>query len=570
MDDNSGWDAEYDLVCAGSGAGGIAAAITAASRGARVLVIEKDGRAGGVTALTGGQIWVAPNPPQTAAGMGDSEADATAYLDFLSAGMGSTDNRRAFVSRGNEALSFLAHAGLGLSIIPGLADYYFPDAPGSKREGRYLEVLPFDASKLGAWADRMVVGEGGMTTPHGGSQLTNADLAEASTDYAELGRRKEARLASNQHCMGSGLMANLLHIALEKGVDVWLGSPAVGLLGTARVEGVVVGGDKPRRVRTRAVVLATGAYDWAPQLVETHEFIKNMYSLTLPTITGDHFALASHFRGATATTLPQGCSRHVGVHIPGETWGGKPLYRMMIMGLPHCVMVNRSGRRFGDESFFHTYSSSAYEFDGHTQSFPNWPAWIVFDQNYRDKYAIGPIAAGAPMPEGMAVMDETLAGLAAKAGIDGAGLETSIARFNEACSKGVDTDFKRGSKPWSNSWGDARLSNPNLGPLVKAPFYAVPLERVGTGLASAGLRTDGDARVIDIGGKPVDGLYAVGNSAARIEMGCGYNSGMAIGRSLVFGYLAGLDATAPRSDSTTSAGAPSSRQADKSVSESAA
>ncbi|MFD2499837.1 FAD-dependent oxidoreductase [Rhizorhabdus histidinilytica] len=58
------WDDSYDIVCVGSGAGGLAAAVVAAERGARVLVVEKDDKLGGVTALTGGQIWVAPNPLQ--------------------------------------------------------------------------------------------------------------------------------------------------------------------------------------------------------------------------------------------------------------------------------------------------------------------------------------------------------------------------------------------------------------------------------------------------------------------------------------------------------------------------
>ena len=70
------------------------------------------------------------------------------------------------------------------------------------------------------------------------------------------------------------------------------------------------------------------------------------------------------------------------------------------------------------------------------------------------------------------------------------------------------------------------------------------LARVGTGLASAGLKTNADGQVIDIQGQRIEGLYAVGNSAARVEMGCGYNSGMAIGRSIVFGYLAAIHAAA--------------------------
>ncbi|MGB3797305.1 MAG: FAD-binding protein, partial [Alteraurantiacibacter sp.] len=267
------------------------------------------------------------------------------------------------------------------------------------------------------------------------------------------------------------------------------------------------------------------------------------FSLTPPTITGDHFRLAAQFRAMTATTLPQGCSRHVGINIPGEKWGGKPFYRMMIMGLPHCIMVNKQGRRFGDESFFHTYSSNAYEFDGHRQTFPNWPAWLLFDQNYKDKYPIGPIAPGDPLPEGMGVIADSIEELAKATGIDIAGLCETVARFNKNADKGVDPEFNRGTKLWSHSWGDIRQLNPNLGALDKAPYYAISLERVGTGLASAGLKTDATGAVIGMNGDRVPGLYAVGNSAARTEMGCGYNSGMAIGRSLVFGYIAAMAAS---------------------------
>ena len=537
------WDAEFDLVCVGSGAGGVAAAVVAASKGARVLVVEKDDKIGGVTALTGGQIWVAPNPFQTDAGISDSIDGALAYMDFLSAGMGNTDNRRAYVTRGEEALRYLGAMGLKLRPIVGFADYYFPDAPGSKADGRYLEPAPFPASALGAWEHRLVIGQGAMTTQHGGSLLTNAELVDAANSKAALDETRNGRLERNERCMGSGLMANLVSMAIERSVEIWAGAAAVGIIGDDGVAGLLVerGGER-YRIAAPAVLLATGAYDWSPDLVETHEFIKDMYSLTPPTITGDHFRLASPFHAATATTLPQGCSRHVGINIPGETWGGRPFYRMMIMGLPHCVMVNAKGLRFGDESFFHTYSSRAYEFDGHRQSFPNWPAWFVFDQTYRDKYPIGPIAAGEDLPAGMALTGDTLADLGRRAGIDPDGLENTITRFNTFAESGCDPDFERGSKLWSHGWGDSRMANPNLGPLTKPPFYAIPLARVGTGLASAGLKTDATARVIDIDGDPIRGLYAVGNAAARIEMGCGYNSGMAIGRSLVFGYIAAMDA----------------------------
>ena len=42
------FDRQVDVLCVGSGAGGMSAAITAAEAGLRALVVEKDDKAGGV------------------------------------------------------------------------------------------------------------------------------------------------------------------------------------------------------------------------------------------------------------------------------------------------------------------------------------------------------------------------------------------------------------------------------------------------------------------------------------------------------------------------------------------
>ena len=60
---------ECDLVVVGSGASGLAAAVTAAWHGLRVVVVEKDPVLGGATAWSGGWMWVPGNPLAKRAGI---------------------------------------------------------------------------------------------------------------------------------------------------------------------------------------------------------------------------------------------------------------------------------------------------------------------------------------------------------------------------------------------------------------------------------------------------------------------------------------------------------------------
>jgi 3-oxosteroid 1-dehydrogenase len=136
---------------------------------------------------------------------------------------------------------------------------------------------------------------------------------------------------------------------------------------------------------------------------------------------------------------------------------------------------------------------------------------------------------------------DTLAELAGKMGVDAAGLEETVARFNANAEQGLDPDFHRGEQPWS-VWmcGDPKHKpNANLGPLVKAPFYAVELKRMGgTGIAAAGLLTDHHARVMNWTDQPIAGLYAAGNSVARMETGAVMQSGISNARGMTYGWLA--------------------------------
>ena len=56
-----------DVLVVGSGAGGLSAAVTAASLGLNVIVVEKEAVFGGTTAWSGGWLWIPRNPLAVAA-----------------------------------------------------------------------------------------------------------------------------------------------------------------------------------------------------------------------------------------------------------------------------------------------------------------------------------------------------------------------------------------------------------------------------------------------------------------------------------------------------------------------
>ena len=86
--------------------------------------------------------------------------------------------------------------------------------------------------------------------------------------------------------------------------------------------------------------------------------------------------------------------------------------------------------------------------------------------------------------------------------------------------------------------------NANLGPIVKPPFYAVQMSRMGaTGIPAAGLKIDRNANVVGWDEQPIAGLYAAGNSVARMETGAVMQSGISNARGMTYGWLAGRHAS---------------------------
>ena len=117
--------------------------------------------------------------------------------------------------------------------------------------------------------------------------------------------------------------------------------------------------------------------------------------------------------------------------------------------------------------------------------------------------------------------------------------EATVERFNRLVDEGKDTDFGRGDYPWATAmFGDRNYPHPHMGHINKPPYYGIKLCPASVGVNAVGLKTNINAQVMNVRGKAVKGLYAAGNSAAQIDIGPGYNSGIANTRGIAWGYIA--------------------------------
>lgn len=546
------WDMETDLLAIGSGGGGLAAAITAQDHGLSAMVLERSSEVGGVTAYSMGEVWIPGTHLEREAGIEDSTESGMRYVKSLS--MGYAEDRAMLNQslHGPVALKYFQDKiGLKMQVIRNFPDYYYPHNNDAVAEGRYLEVEPFPADTLGPWQHKT------RLTPHLPAGFTHVDIFHGGGlanilgwDYALLAER----LTKDLRCLGPGLAAYFVKGALDRGIALHTDTDVQELIGDGeRIVGVRAlraGKDIFIKAR-RGVVIAVSGYERNNELAKTLSNLLDPVSMVMSTVDGAHFRLAGPF-GARTARVPD--PPNLGIHVPGEEHdNGSPLWRgsLPFLGMPHTIVVNRAGKRFANEGFYRSVYYAVDVIDGATQTYPNYPCWAVFDNQGRTKYPFGTAMPGQDLPEGMGTKADTLAELAAKIGVDAAGLEQTVATFNGYAEAGEDPEFRRGSFPWGAAMaGDMNHKpNANLGTLLEGPFHAVELKRMGGGgIGSTGLLADHHCRVIGWDDKPIAGLYVAGNSMARLDTGAVMQSGLSNARGMTHGYLAGRHAAGQPSE----------------------
>jgi 3-oxosteroid 1-dehydrogenase len=543
---------EVDFVVVGTGIGGLTAAIVAADAGLSVLLVERSDLVGGVLSVTQGEVWVAGTSLERDAGIEDSVALGAQYLEAMDGGYADREMQARLLEMAPVVLDHLAEqAGVRWRLLRGMPDYYFGYLPGTLGEGRYVEVDPLPGAVLGPWRERL------RLSPYFPARVTGEEVSSwggmaglANWDMGLMAAREE----QDALAQGAGVAAYLVKAALvDRDIPVRLGTRAVALRASAdgRVTGLDVTGPDgvSDSITARCgVLLATGGYEWSTELTRSHEQLPEYFSACPPIVTGDGLSMAVDAGAELVTLPPIGQASFFGYHLPGEENEGQPLWRAALeTALPHSLIVNRDGERFTDESFYRDNQARYRAFDNKQQRYLNRPAYLIFDQTHRERYPLGPVMPGKPLPDGAVSSAGSLGELAAEIGVSPDGLLRTVERFNGFADAGSDPDFGRGTSPWSRFFlGDRTYPNPNLGRLENPPFYALELSVGGAGVGAAGLRIDTDGRVQRRGGGPIPGLYATGNAAANTDIGLGYNSGFANARGMTWGYLAARHAAAVR------------------------
>lgn len=535
------WAREVDFVSIGSGLGGLTAALAAHEKGAEAIVLEKAPKLGGVCAYSGGEVFVWCNHLMAKAGSPDDPVKARAYLDFIAGGYSDPALADILFTMGPKVAQWAQEScGVQWQIIQNFPDYYYPKAPGTVAHGRYLEPVLFEGASLGLWQKKTYF------TPHMPPGISHDELfawgglsAMARWNFATMGKR----IASDIRGMGPAMMGWFVKACLERRIEMHVNSPVTQLIQEGgRVVGVVATLDgKPTHIRARkGVLVAVGGYDWNPEMAKHFEGLPDWNSMCQPHMTGDNIVLGGELGAALAGVPSYNLGMFFGYQVPGEMHDGKPLWRASWeCGYPHAILVNRDGKRFADESFYRDYLPRCHDWNGVQQRHPNYPPVLIFDQNYRDKYAFCSYMPGQPVPETLLKKGATLRELAEKLEVDPAGLEATVERFNSFADGAVDPDFGRGTYPWAAMMtGDRARPNPNMGPLNKAPYYGVKLTAVGVGVNAVGLKTNAHGQVLHVRGNPIEGLYAAGNSAALLDVGAGYQSGISNIRGMTWAYLA--------------------------------
>lgn len=552
---------ECDVLVIGSGAAGLAAAVTAAWHGEKVIVVEKDPVFGGATAWSGGWMWVPCNPLAQRAGIIEERAQPRSYLEHELGERFDAPMIDAFLEAAPNMVSFFERrTQLKFADGNGIADIH-GNTPGAGTGGRSVIAAPYDGRQVGkkllkrlrkTLRETSFMGMPIMAGKDLGAFLTLTRSWRSLMHVSKRFSRHLLDLAIHGRALqlvnGVALVARLAKSAEDLGVLLWESAAARQLIqDQGRVSGAVIETTRgPIRIHARkAVVLAAGGFAndverrkaLFPRTPTGHEH------LALPPLgaNGDGLRLGESVGGQVADDLHSPVAWAPVSRVPHTDGSIGHFPHIIDRAKPGIIGVLADGKRFVNEAdgYYDYVSAMVAQAPGDKVE-----SWLICSHAFQRRYGLG-ISRPFPLPvqplinSGYLKTGDSLEALARACGIDAQGLVATVAEYNLHARNGEDPQFGRGSTPYNRKQGDALHGpNPCVAPIEQGPFYAVKVEPGCFG-TFAGLRTNAHAQVLDEQRQAIAGLYAVGTDMASIMGGHYPAGGINLGPAATFGYIAG-------------------------------
>ena len=487
-----------DVIVVAAGLGGLAAAISAAENGARVIAFEKGSTTGGAANM----------------GMGPL-------------GVGSRFQKHRMIS-----------------ITPGEAFRKHMNFIHWKADPRLVREYYFKSGETIDWLEDMGVEFLAVSKVYPVPEVLRAYATSEETWHVVKPADGSTEFAPR---MAAPMIKAMTQRAEDMGVDIWLNTPVRSLIKEgAAVVGVVAedaGGEKIE-ARSKAVILATGGAGNNPEMIKEHtgyEWGKDFFSFRIPGMDGDGLNMAWAV-GADKTEIVQEM-----IFLPPDNLNPNNFIIDGAFRQP-CLWVNSRGERFMNEDCIANLTFAGNAISGQPGRF----AYSIFDSALLKKYRKqGPDITSHVYPsdcwdhledatQGALAQGyqhvfkaDSIEDLAGKMGIGPDALAYTVDEYNGLCERGWDELFEK--------------NHEYLQPISKPPFYACRYFPAAYGTLG-GIRINYKAEVLDADRNPIPGLYAAGLDACTIY-GDSYPfilPGNTMGFTLNTGRIAGENAASPQ------------------------